>query len=216
MLKLEKNKPQLLLTKQGKGYKQVKIELHWDPNTNPALDPFDLDASVLFLTQGDKFDFNEQQIVFYNNICNVVGGAAVDVLEGKSEAQIQQIVSDYIAKGSYCMTLGDEKKGIKKGADEIILLDLTKVPDKFVKLLISITIHDADKLNQYMGDVKGAKVVLIDESGTPFIEFILDQQFKNETGVVIAEFIRDDAGFSFKGTGEGFSGGLATLFKMYS
>jgi tellurium resistance protein TerD len=168
------------LTKSVPGVTKFKIGLGWDTNQYDGSD-FDLDASASILN-GDGKIVSENSFVFYNNKQDPTGS----------------VVSS-----------GDNRTGEGVGHDEVVTVDLSKLPiaAKFVRF--AITIYDWQTRNQNFGQVKNAFVEVINEAtGEVVARYDLSEDFSIETCVVIGELYEHNGDWKFKAVGAGFGGGL--------
>lgn len=172
------------LTKTNPGLNKVIVGLGWDTNKYDGGSDFDLDAAA-FLLGADGKVTSEGDFVFYNN---PQGG-----------------------QGSIVHS-GDNRTGAGEGDDEIVKIDLSKVPANVEKIAFTITIHEADTRNQNFGQVSNAYVRVLNEaSGEELIRFDLGEDYSVETAVVVAELYRHAGEWKFNAIGSGFQGGLVAL-----
>ena len=111
---------------------------------------------------------------------------------------------------------GDNLTGEGDGDDEVILVDLSKVPANITKIAFTVTIYDADVRNQNFGQVDNSYIRVVNQAnGTELIHFDLGEDFSIETAVVVAELYRHNGEWKFNAVGSGYSGGLAALCRSY-
>lgn len=128
----------LSLSKTDPTLTNVLIGLGWDPRATDGQD-FDLDASAFLLAANGKVR-SEADFIFYNQL--------------KS------------ADGSVEHT-GDNRTGAGDGDDEVLKVDLARVPADVEKVVFVVTIHDADSRKQNFGQVGGSFIrVLNEQSGS--------------------------------------------------
>lgn len=173
------------LTKTRPSLKKVMIGLGWDVNKYDEAD-FDLDASAFLLQDGDRVG-NDYDFVFYNN------------LKHKTGAIIHH---------------GDNRTGNGDGDDEVIEINLDKVPERYNKIAIAVSIDQADIRLQNFGMVDNAYIRLLDND-TEILRFDLSESFSTETAVVVAEIYKHNNEWKFKAVGSGYNGGLLTLCNTY-
>lgn len=143
---------------------------------------FDLDA-VVFITGDDGKVRSDADFIFYNN---KVGGGVEH--------------------------LGDNRTGEGEGDDEQIKVELPSVPANVKKLVIGVTIHEADSRGQNFGQVSNAFVRVVNNSGgSEIVRFDLSEDYSTETAMVFGEVYKHNDEWKFKAVGQGFSGGLAAL-----
>ncbi|AZB44857.1 tellurium resistance protein TerD [Bacillus sp. FJAT-42376] len=171
------------LTKTNPGLSKIAVGLGWDVNQMGGAS-FDLDASVFLLGQNGKVP-SDSDFIFYNN----PNGASGSVL--------------------YC---GDNRTGAGSQDDELIRIDLNRVPAQFQKIAFTITIHDAAEKRQNFGQISNAYVrIFSEDTGEEFIRYQLGHEFSVETAIVAAELYRHQSEWKFNAIGSGFGGGLAAL-----
>ncbi|MGD6815958.1 TerD family protein [Metabacillus sp. 113a] len=175
------------LTKTNPGLSKIAVGLGWDVNSMGGAS-YDLDASVFLLGENGKVP-SDSDFIFYNN----PNGAAGSVL--------------------YC---GDNRTGAGFQDDELIKIDLSRVPPKFQKIAFTITIHDAVEKRQNFGQISNAYVRIYNEdNGMEYIRYELGHEFSVETAIVAAELYRHQAEWKFNAIGSGFGGGLAALCRNF-
>lgn len=176
-----------------KGLTRALIGLGWDVNQYDGGKDFDLDASAFLLGANGKVR-RDSDFIFYGNL--------------KS------------SDGSVTHT-GDNRTGAGEGDDEVILLDLSKVPQDIQKIAITVTIYEAQERNQNFGQVSNAYVRLAkmaspeDMIGTEVLRFDLMEDFSIETAIVVCEIYRHGSDWKFNAVGSGYQGGLRALCLSY-
>ena len=178
------------LEKASPGLKQIFIGLGWDVNATDTGGDFDIDAS-LFLVDGSEKLISEQHFIFYNN-----------QISPDPDQSIQQ--------------RGDNRTGAGEGDDEIIDVNLTTVPTDIDKVIITVTIHEADKRQQNFGQVSNAYVRIVNsENEEEVIRYDLTEDFSIETALIMAELYRKDGEWRMNAVGAGYEGGLQALVERY-
>ena len=136
--------------------------------TGPGID---LDASVACLTTSEKLLANEW-FVFYNNLTSPDG---------------QTIVHS-----------GDNRTGQGEGDDESLRLDLTRIPPQVVKILLIISIHDANGKN--FTNVQNAFFRIVNSKTnqeTHRLDLSAGQAGQTEC-LIFAEVVREGNGWGIK------------------
>ncbi len=175
------------LSKEEPGLKKILVGLGWDVRTTDGVE-FDLDASLFMLGSTGKVR-NDNDFIFYNNL--------------KS------------ADGSVEHT-GDNRTGAGEGDDEVIKIDLQKVPADVNKLVIGVTIHEADIRRQNFGMVDSAFIRVVNEDNSrEIVRFDLSEDMSTETAMLFGEVYRNAAEWKFRAIGQGFKGGLGPMAKNY-
>lgn len=176
------------LTKDRPSLKNVLIGLGWDINHYDGEADFDLDASA-FMTKANGKVGNENDFIFYGNLNHVSGSV---------------------------QHMGDNRTGEGDGDDEVIKVQLDKIPSDYDKISFTVTIYEAEKRLQNFGMVENAYVRLIDEdTGEELVRFDLTEDFSTETALVVAEIYKRDGQWKFAAVGSGYDGGLKALCKEY-
>ena len=148
--------------------------------------PFDLDASALLIGENGKVR-SDADFVFYNN-----------------------------AEGKGVKHSGDNLTGSGDGDDEQILVHLGKVPANVQKVVIMVTIHEAELRRQNFGQVSDAYVRVVNaETQQESIRFDLQEEASTETAMVFGELYRKNGGWSFRAIGQGYAGGLRGIATDY-
>ncbi len=172
------------LTKTNPGLTKLIVGLGWDLNKYDGGFDFDLDVSVFLLSETGKV-LSDSDFIFYNN------------KKHPSDSVIYH---------------GDDLTGEGDGDDEIVTVDLSKVPPNISKISFTVTINEADTRKQNFGMVSNAYIhVLNEDKKEELITYDLDEDFSIETAVIIAELYRNGSEWKFNAIGSGFEGGLAAL-----
>lgn len=172
-----------------KGMTAALIGLGWSVNQYAGNADFDLDASVFMLGKNGKVR-RDEDFIFYGNLESEDGSVR---------------------------HMGDNLVGGSGGDDEVILIDFTKVPDDVDKIVIAVTIYEAEERGQNFGQVSQAYVRLAkldapdDTVGTDVIRFDLAEEFSIETALVFCEIYRYNGEWKFNAVGAGYQGGLRAL-----
>ncbi len=172
------------LTKTNPGLAKIIVGLGWDTNKYDGGFDFDLDAVAFLLSDTGKVS-SEKELIFYNNPKHT------------SESVIYS---------------GDNRTGVGEGDDEIINIDLAKVPNNIQRISFAVTIYDAEKRKQNFGQVSNAFIRVINQvTNEELIRYDLGEDFSIETAVIIADLYRHGSDWKFNAIGSGFQGGLTAL-----
>ena len=178
------------LEKVAPGLEAVLVGLGWDINLTDSGVDFDLDASVFMLGSNDKI-LSDKHFIFYNNPKSPDQSASVEYL-------------------------GDNRTGAGEGDDEVILVNLTKVPSDVEKLVFTVTIYEADQRGQNFGQVANAFVRLVDvKTKEEVLRYDLAEDYSIETALIMAELYRKDGTWRMSAIGSGYQGGLEALLNRY-
>jgi tellurium resistance protein TerD len=111
---------------------------------------------------------------------------------------------------------GDNRTGAGEGDDETVTIDLSRVPADVDKIVVGVTIHDADARRQNFGMVGKAFIRCVNANGNAEIaRYDLSEDSSTETAMVFGEVYRNGADWKFRAIGQGFQGGLGPLAKNY-
>ena len=175
------------LTKEAPGLTKILIGLGWDLRATDGA-AFDLDGSV-FLVGADGRVRSDADFIFYNNL--------------KS------------ADGSVEHT-GDNRTGEGEGDDEQVKVSLATVPADVDKIVVGVTIDQADARGQSFGQVANAFIrVLNGADQSEIARYDLSEDASIETAMVFGEVYRNGAEWKFRAVGQGFAGGLGPLAQSY-
>jgi tellurium resistance protein TerD len=170
----------LSLTKADPGLTRAMVGLGWDPRTT-AGEAFDLDASALLVTARGKVRSNDD-FIFYNQLAAADGSV------------VHQ---------------GDNRTGVGEGDDEQILIDLSKVAADIDKVVIVVSIDQAEARRQNFGMVRGAFCrVVNDETSQEVVRYDLTEDAASETCMIFSEIYRNGAEWKFRAVGQGYASGL--------
>ena len=176
------------LTKGNPGLSRLIIGLGWDTNKYDGGADFDLDAAAFLLAASGKVA-SDSDFVFYGNLKHASGGVE---------------------------HTGDNLTGEGEGDDEVIKVDLSKVPSSVEKVAFTVTIYDAEVRKQNFGQVSNSYIHIVDEvSHTELVRFDLGEDFSIETAVVVGELYRNNGEWKFNAIGSGFQGGLEALCRNF-
>lgn len=175
------------LSKEEPGLTRILVGLGWDTRTTDGAE-FDLDASAFLLGPGDRVR-GDADFIFYNNLRS--------------------------ADGSVEHT-GDNRTGEGDGDDEALKVDLGQVPADIGKIVIGVTIHDAEPRRQSFGMVSNAFIrIANDVTGREISRYDLAEDASTETAMVFGEIYRHNGEWKFRAVGQGFKGGLGPMAKNY-
>ena len=179
------------LEKVAPGLTEVFIGLGWDVKAMDTGYDFDLDASAFMLGRNEKI-ISDNHFIFYNNLTSPDAAKSVE-------------------------HTGDNLTGAGDGDDEVIKINLPKVPAEVQKIVITVTIHDAAKRGQNFGQVENAFVRVVNaQTNQEVIRYDLVEDYSIETALIMAEIYRKDGEWRLNAVGSGYQGGLQALLDRYS
>ncbi len=178
------------LEKVAPGLTEIFVGLGWDTKVTDGGSDFDLDASVFLLGNNEKL-ISDNHFIFYNNLTSPDPDKSVE-------------------------HTGDNLTGDGDGDDEVIKINLQKVPSDVQKIVVTITIHEADKRGQNFGQVENAFVRVVNvQSNQEAIRYDLTEDYSMETALIMAEIYRKNGEWRVNAVGAGYQGGLQVLLNRY-
>lgn len=175
------------LSKTEPSLKAILVGLGWA--CRPGSGPsFDLDASAFLVGEQGKV-LRDEDVIFYN-----------------------QLVSS-------CRSVehtGDNRTGEGDGDDEAIKINLELVPAEIKRIVVCVTIHDADARKQNFGQVTDAFMRIVNQANdVEIVRFDLSEDYSTETAMIFGEVYRHNNEWKFKAVGQGFAGGLNALCTQF-
>jgi tellurium resistance protein TerD len=179
------------LEKISPGLSEVFVGLGWDVKATDTGSDFDLDSSLFLLGANEKL-ISDNHFIFYNNLTSP-----------DPDKSVQH--------------MGDNLTGIGEGDDEVIKINLKKVPNDVQKILVTVTIHEAQQRHQNFGQVQNAFVRLVNaQTQQEAVRYDLVEDYSIETALIMAELYRKDGEWRLNAVGAGYQGGLQALLDRYS
>ena len=173
------------LTKESAGLSNVLVGLGWDAVESKkgflallfgtqAAD-IDCDATAILLKDGKFCDKND--VVYFGN------------LEHKSGT---------------VRHMGDNLTGDGEGDDEQILIDLSKVPAEYDRIVIVVNIYDCIKRKQEFGMIKNAFIRIFDgKTNREMCKYDLSEDYSGMTAMIFGEIYRHNGEWKFNAIGQG-------------
>ncbi len=183
------------LSKDNAGLSKVVIGLGWDEVKqakggffSAKPQPIDCDASAIILKNGKLS--GKEDLVYFGN------------LKHKSQT-IQH--------------MGDNLTGAGDGDDEQIVVDLSKIPAEYDKIVIVVNIYKAVERHQHFGLIQNAFIRLVDgRNNTEMCRYNLTEDYSGMTAMIFGEVYRHDGEWKFNAIGQGTTdAGLEGLSKKY-
>lgn len=176
------------LTKGNPNLSKILVGLGWDVKKYDGGYDFDLDASAFLIGENGKVP-SDSDFIFYHNLRHSSG--AVE-------------------------HTGDNRTGAGEGDDEVIRVNLRKIPENIDRVAFTVTIYEAEERRQNFGQVSNAYIRILDEiSGEELVHYDLGEDFSIETALVVGELYRYSGEWKFSAIGAGFKGGLRALCLNY-
>ncbi|HIH2746871.1 TerD family protein [Burkholderia aenigmatica] len=177
----------LSLSKTDPSLTRILVGLGWDPRATDGTE-FDLDASAFLLGANGKVR-GEADFIFYNQLRSQDGSVE---------------------------HTGDNRTGAGDGDDEVVKVDLSRVPAEIDKIAFTVTIHDAEARKQNFGQVSHSFIRVVNElSGAEVARYDLAEDASTETAMIFAELYRSSGEWKFRAVGQGYAGGLRALANSY-
>lgn len=183
------------LSKDNNVLDRVVVGLGWDEVERkkagffaPKPQAIDCDASVLMLTNG-KFQ-GKDDLVYFGN------------LRHKSKA-IQH--------------MGDNLTGAGDGDDEQVVIELSKIPAQYDRIVVVVNIYQAVQREQHFGLIRNAYCRIVDgKNNQEFCKYNLTDDYSGMTSMIFGEIYRHNSEWKFNAIGQGTNDpGLGELVNKY-
>jgi tellurium resistance protein TerD len=171
------------LTQGNASLKEITVGLGWDARTTDG-QGFDLDACAFLLSANGKVA-DDSHFIFYGQLS--------------------------FANGSV-VHQGDNLTGDGDGDDEVVEVDIQRVPEYVQKISFSVSIHEAAQRRQTFGMVDNAYIRVVNKAdGKELARYDLTEDGSTETAMIFGELYRHNGDWKFRAVGQGFAGGLGPL-----
>jgi tellurium resistance protein TerD len=168
------------LSKEAPGLQAVLVGLGWDVRTTTGAD-FDLDASALMVGTDGKI-LSDSHFIFFNNLTSPDGSVE---------------------------HTGDNLTGEGEGDDEAIKVNLVGVPPEVDKIVVTVSIYDAEARQQSFGQVRNAFIRVVNQADNrELTRYDLSEDASTETAMIFGELYRNGNEWKFRAVGQGYSTGL--------
>lgn len=183
------------LSKEHAGLGQVIVGLGWDEVAQkkggffaPKPQPIDCDASALMLQSGKLV--GKDDIVYFGNLKHASGTVK---------------------------HMGDNLTGAGEGDDEQIVVDLSKIPQEFDKIVVVVNIYQAVQRRQHFGLIQNAFIRLVDaRNNNEMCRYNLSESYPEMTAMIFGEIYRHENEWKFTAIGQGTNDpGLGELANRY-
>ncbi|EOT23440.1 hypothetical protein C805_03101 [Eubacterium sp. 14-2] len=184
------------LSKDNAGLSRILIGLGWDEVQRkkkglfaPKPQEIDCDASALLLSSGRLA--GKEDVVFFGN------------LQHKSGAVLH---------------MGDNLTGAGDGDDEQIVVDLSRVPQQYDRIVIVVNIYQAVQRKQHFGMIQNAFCRLVDErNNREMCQYNLTEDYSGMTAMIFGEVYRHNGEWKFNAIGQGTTDtGIGELAGRYT
>lgn len=169
------------LTKGNNGLKTIVVGLGWDEAPHgfslfSRRQDIDCDASAILINGSTGKLNGPADVVYYGNLTHRSGAIR------------------------HC---GDNLTGAGEGDDEQIIVELTKVPADYSRIVFVVTIYQARERRQQFGMIKNAFIRIVDaDSGKELCKYDLSENYDGKTAMVFGEVYRYNGEWKFGAIGE--------------
>ncbi|MBC7805736.1 MAG: TerD family protein [Akkermansiaceae bacterium] len=175
------------LTKAEPGLEKIIVGLGWNARATTG-DGFDLDASIFLLNESGRVR-SDNDFIFFNN-------------KKSADGSVEH--------------LGDNRTGAGEGDDEVIRVDILRVPADVQKIVFAVSIYEAETRRQNFGMISSAFIrVLNNATRNEITKYDLSEDASVETAMIFGELYRHNDEWKFRAVGQGFAGGFAALVASY-
>lgn len=183
------------LSKEHAGLSKMMVGLGWDEAQKakggffaPKPKPIDCDASALLLKNGRLCD--KSDIIYFGNL-------------GHKSGAIQH--------------MGDNLTGAGEGDDEQILVDLSRIPAEYDRIVMVVNIYQAVQRKQHFGMIQNAFIRLVDQrNNAEMCKYNLTDDYSGMTALIFGEIYRHNGEWKFNAIGQATTDpGLGELANRY-
>ena len=175
------------LSKEAPNLTNIAVGLGWNPRATDG-QAFDLDAVAFLVNESGKVRA-DADFIFFNNLKS-------------SDGSVEHT--------------GDNRTGEGDGDDEVIKVDLSKVPADVSKVVFCAVIYDGQARNQNFGQVANAYIRIVNtQGGAEVARYDLSEDSSTETAMIFGELYKNNGEWKFRAVGQGFAGGLGPLAASY-
>ena len=175
------------LSKEAPNLTNIAVGLGWNPRATDG-QAFDLDAIAFLVNESGKVRA-DTDFIFFNNLKS-------------SDGSVEHT--------------GDNRTGEGDGDDEVIKVDLSKVPADVSKVVFCAVIYNGQARNQNFGQVANAYIRIVNtQGGAEVARYDLSEDSSTETAMIFGELYKNNGEWKFRAVGQGFAGGLGPLAASY-
>lgn len=183
------------LTKENAGLSNVLIGLGWDEAKRsrggffaPKPQAIDCDASALLLKGGKLYD--KSDIIYFGNLQHKTGAV---------------------------WHMGDNLTGAGEGDDEQIVVDLSRLPAEYDRIVIVVNIYQALQRKQHFGMIENAFIRLVDgKTNREMCKYNLTENYSGMTAMIFGEVYKHNGEWKFNAMGQGTNDpGIGQLAQRY-
>ena len=183
------------LTKENAGLSNILIGLGWDEAKRarggffaPKPQPIDCDASAPLLKGGKLYD--KSDIIYFGNLQHKTGAV---------------------------WHMGDNLTGAGDGDDEQIVVDLSRLPQEYDRIVLVVNIYQALQRKQHFGMIENAFIRLVDgKTNREMCKYNLTENYSGMTAMIFGEVYRHNGEWKFNAIGQGTNDpGIGQLAQRY-
>lgn len=191
------------LSKEHGGLSRIIVGLGWDEveqgsgggffkslfgSSSNGSQEIDCDASAIMLQNG-KF-VNKKDLVYFGNLKHSSGSVNHQ---------------------------GDNLTGAGEGDDEQIVIDLSKVPEAYDKIVIVVNIYQAISRHQDFGMIRNAFIRLVDARNSKEVcKYNLTENYSGMTAMIFGEVYKHNGEWKFNAIGQAtHDTGISEMCKRY-
>ena len=183
------------LTKENAGLSNILIGLGWDEAKRarggffaPKPQPIDCDASALLLKGGKLYD--KSDIIYFGNLQHKTGAV---------------------------WHMGDNLTRAGDGDDEQIVVDLSRLPQEYDRIVLVVNIYQALQRKQHFGMIENAFIRLVDgKTNREMCKYNLTENYSGMTAMIFGEVYRHNGEWKFNAIGQGTNDpGIGQLAQRY-
>lgn len=175
------------LSKEAPNLTNMAVGLGWNPRATDG-QAFDLDAVAFLVNESGKVR-TDADFIFFNNLKS-------------SDGSVEHT--------------GDNRTGEGDGDDEVIKVDLSKVPADVSKVVFCAVIYEGQARNQNFGQVANAYIRIVNtQGGAEVARYDLSEDSSTETAMIFGELYKNNGEWKFRAVGQGFAGGLGPLAQSH-
>ena len=114
--------------------------------------------------------------------------------------------------------MGDNLTGEGEGDDEQIVIDLSRVPAEYDKIVIVVNIYQAVQRKQHFGMIENAFIHLVDaRNNKEMCKYNLTENYSGMTAMIFGEIYRHNGEWKFNAMGNGTTDpGIGELCRRFS
>ena len=173
------------LSNEREGLSKIMVGLGWDAAEvkkhglfgfgGGSTHNIDCDASVILLKNG-RLE-SSKDVVYFGNLKHASGAVK---------------------------HMGDNLTGEGEGDDEQILIELSRVPQEYDKIVIVVNIYSAVQRKQHFGMIKNAFIRIVDGStNREMCKYDLTESYSGMTAMIFGEIYRHNGEWKFGAIGQG-------------